>query len=87
MICATLIYRLLFLSGCFSRRARFWPLCSVFGTGLVSLGYARGIKSPSDDMVSYAGEVFYPSAPDQYDAMLLKIVANPGNICRYFDTV
>ena len=49
----------------------FRSLCAVFGTGLLSVGYAGGIESTSDDMVSGTGKILNTAAADQHNAMLL----------------
>jgi hypothetical protein len=44
---------------------------TVFGAGLLSVGYACGIQYTSDDVVSRTGKVFYSAAADQYNTVLL----------------
>ena len=53
----------------------FRSLCAVFGTGLLSVGYAGSIKSTSDDVVSGTRKVLYTAAADQNNRVLLKVVA------------
>ena len=65
----------------------FRSLCAVFGTGLLSVGYAGSIKSTSDDVVSGTRKVLYTAAADQNNRVLLKVVALTRDIACYFDTV
>lgn len=65
----------------------FRSLCAVFGTGLLSVGYAGSIKSTSDDVVSGTRKVLYTAATDQNNRVLLKVVALTRDIACYFDTV
>ena len=53
----------------------FRSLCAVLGTGLLSVGYAGGIKSTSDDVVSGTGKILNTAAADQDNGVLLKVVA------------
>ena len=65
----------------------FRSLGTVFGTGLSSVGYACGIQCTSDDVVSGTGQVLHTAASDEYNAMLLKVVAFTRNVACYFDSV
>ena len=65
----------------------FRSLCTVFGTGLSSLGNTCCIKCTSDDMVSGTRKVLYPAAADQYNAVLLKVVSFTRDVACYFDSV
>ena len=63
------------------------PLRTVLGAGLLPVGYSCSIKSASDNMVSGTGQILDTAAPDQNNAMLLKVVALTRNIARNFDTI
>jgi hypothetical protein len=38
-------------------------------------------------MIANAGKIFYSSAANQYNRVLLKVMTFTGDICRYFDAV
>ena len=65
----------------------FRSLCAVLGTCLKSVVYSGCIKGSSNDVVSYAGKVFYSSASDKNNAVLLEVVTDTRNIRCYLDTV
>ena len=55
-------------------------LCTVLGTGLHTAVNALCIESSADDVVTNAGEVLDTAAADHNNAMLLKVVADAGDI-------
>ena len=62
-------------------------LCAVLGTGLHTSGHALCIESASDDVVTDTGKVLDTAAADHNNAVLLKIVADTGNVCGDFIAV
>jgi hypothetical protein len=45
------------------------------------------VQSAADHVVPDSGQVLYPAPPDQYDGVLLQVVAFPANIGGYFDSI
>ena len=62
-------------------------LRTVFGTGLSSVRYACGIQGAADDMISGTRKIFYSSAADQDNAVLLEVMSLAGNVACYFNAV
>ena len=62
-------------------------LRTVLRAGLAAFGNALGVKRATDDVVTHTGQVLHTSAADQYDAVLLQVVAFAGNVRGYLDTI
>ena len=62
-------------------------LCTVFGTGLHPLCDALSIKGSADNVVTNTRKVPYTAASDKNDAVLLKVVADTGNVRGNFHSV
>ena len=65
----------------------FWPLSAVFGTGLPSVCNTCCIQCTSYDMISGTRKILYSSSTDQYNTMLLKVVAFSWNVACNFDAI
>src|SRR5580765_6893380 len=63
------------------------PLRSIFRTTLLSIRHTDGIESTSDDVVAHARQVLHTTTTYKHDGMLLKVVADTGNICRDFHPI
>ena len=62
------------------RLAGFRTLGTVFGTALAALIDAKTVKGTTDDVVTDTGQILYPTAADEDDGVLLKVVAFPADI-------
>ena len=62
-------------------------LGAVFGAGLKPVSHAGGIKSASDDVISYARKVLYSAASDENNAVFLEVMADSRNVSGHFNTV
>ena len=62
-------------------------LCTVLGTSLIAVSNTLSVESASDDVVTHTGEVLNTSASDENDAVLLKVVADTGDVRSYFVAV
>src|ERR1700722_147940 len=60
-------------------------LRAVTTAGLLAVAHTLGVKRTADYLVSNAGEVTHPAAPDQHDRVLLQVVADAGNVRGHFD--
>ena len=65
----------------------FRSLSAVLRTSLLSVGYACGIKSTSDDVVSGTRKVLNTTTTDQNNGVLLKVMSLTRDIACYFNTV
>ena len=54
---------------------------TVLGPTLFTIRDANGVKGSSNNMIPYTRQVFDTTTPYQHDRMLLKIMANPRDIC------
>src|SRR6185436_6883752 len=59
----------------------------ILRTALLSIRHANGIKSASDDVIAYSGQVLHTAATYEHDRMFLKIVADTGDVGRYFHSI
>src|SRR5918994_2112874 len=55
-------------------------LRAVAAAGLLAVLHALGVQRATDDLVTDAGEVLHPAAADEHDRVLLKIVADTGDV-------
>ena len=62
----------------------FRSLCAVLGTTLHTIGHALRVERTTDDVVTDARQVLHTAATDHNDGVLLKIVADTGDVCGYF---
>ena len=62
-------------------------LSTVLRTTLDPAAYTGGVQGATDDVVTYAWQVFNPAATNQHDAVFLEVVAFTGDVCVYFLTV
>lgn len=51
------------------------------------VGDTGGIQRAAHDVVPDSGKVSYSSAANQYDAVLLQVVADTRDVCSYFDSI
>ena len=58
-------------------------LLTVLGTGLHTAIHTLGIERTADDVVTHAREVLNTAATNQYDAVLLQVVADTRNCLLY----
>src|SRR5918999_473872 len=61
-------------------------LCAVLGARLRAIPDARGVERGSDDLVAHAGEVLDPAPTHEHDRVLLKVVADAGDVSGDFDS-
>ena len=61
-----------------------WTFCAVLRTTLCAVCYASGIKSTTNDVITYTWEVFYTTTTYQYDRVFLKVVSFSWNVGVYF---
>src|SRR5207248_1059340 len=65
----------------------FGPLGSVLRAALFASGDADGVQGTADHVIAHAGQVLDAAAADQHDRVLLQVVADARDVCRYFDPV
>ena len=65
----------------------FTAFCAVFGTALLTVSNALCIKRTTDDVITYTREVTYSTSSDKHYRVLLKVVADTGNVANCFKTV
>ena len=63
------------------------PLRTVLGASLHTTRDALSVEGAANDMVTNTGEILDTAAADHNDAMLLKVVADTGNVSGDFVTV
>ena len=59
-------------------------LRAVKTSALTTIGHAGSIKRTANDMIANAGQVLDTAAADQDNRVLLKVVADAGDVCRTF---
>ena len=64
-----------------------WPLRTVLGTALLSVGNPERIESAANDMVAHTGKVLDTAATNEHYGVLLQVVPNPRDIGCNFYTV
>ncbi len=64
-----------------------FALSTVLGTGLLTSGYAYGIESAADDVVTNTRKILNTAASDEDYAVFLQVMAFARNVSRYFDSV
>ena len=62
-------------------------LCSVLGATLLTVCNTLGIESTTNNMVTYTGQVTNTSTADKNNGVLLKVVADTGDVGRSLHTV
>jgi len=62
-------------------------LGAVFGTALSAIRYAGTIKRAANGVITNTRQVFYATATNQYDRVLLKIMSLATNVAGDFETV
>ncbi len=62
-------------------------LRTVLGTGLATASDTLRIQSTTDNVVTNTGKVLDTTATNQYDAVLLQVVADTRNVRSYLDTI
>ena len=62
-------------------------LSAVLGTSLLAVCNACGIQGTTDDVISGTGKVLDTAAADQYNTVLLQIVALAGNVGSNLNSV
>jgi hypothetical protein len=64
-----------------------WPFRAVFRAASFAVGNAQCIFGAPDNMIPYAGKVFYTAAPDQNYRVFLQIMPDSGDIGGNFGTM
>ena len=59
----------------------------VFRPALFAVLNPHRVQSAAYNMIPYAWQILHAPTPDQNDCVFLQIVADTGNVCRYFDTI
>ena len=62
-------------------------LRSVLGSGLLTIRYARRIKAAAYSVVSHTGQVLHATASDQYNTVLLQVMALTTNVRGHLEPV
>src|SRR5262245_36114375 len=62
-------------------------LCAVLRATLPAILHADGVEGSADDVVADAGQVLHATAANQHDRVLLKVVADTGDVRRDLDAV
>ena len=64
-----------------------FPLGAVLGAALLAVFYAGSIQRTAHDVVTHARKVFHTTAADEYDAVLLKVMAFTGDVGDHLNLV
>src|SRR5215468_5234896 len=62
-------------------------LRSVLRSSLLPISNSDRIKRSANHVVTYTGQILYASATDQYNGVLLQVVANARDISRNLDSI
>jgi hypothetical protein len=65
----------------------FRPFGSILGAPLTPVRHTQGIKSSTHNMIANTWQVLYPATANQYNRVLLKIMADTGNIRGNLDSI
>src|ERR687891_298099 len=60
-------------------------LRAVAAASLLAVADALGVQRAAHDLVADAGEVLHPAATDEHDRVLLKVVADAGDVGGHLD--
>ena len=60
---------------------------AVFGTALLTTGYAYGIECAADNVVTDTWKILNTAASDQNNGVFLQVMAFTRNVSRNFDSV
>ena len=63
------------------------PLRSVLRTSLLAISHADRIERAANHVVTHTGQVLHAAASNKDNRVLLKVVADAGDIGRHLDTV
>src|SRR5215475_8620104 len=69
------------------RYLRFGPLGPVFRTTLLPIRYSGGIQRAANHVIAHAGKILHAAAADQYDRVLLQVMADARNVRSDFNAV
>ena len=64
-----------------------WSFGAILASSLGPSFHTRGIQGAADQVIPDTGKVLHPSAADQYNGVLLKVVTFPGNVGGNFQAV
>src|SRR5438105_661967 len=56
------------------------PLGAVAAARLFPVAHTRRVEGAADDLVTHAGEVLHPAAPDEHDRVLLQVVTDARDV-------
>src|SRR5690554_4631747 len=64
-----------------------WSLRTILGSALLTVFHARCIQCTSNDVVTNTWKILHPATSDQYDRVLLQIVAFSWNVGIHFFSI
>ena len=53
---------------------------AILGASALATVNTQSIQGATHDVISYAREIFYSTAADEYDTVFLEVVTFPGNV-------
>ena len=68
-------------------RTKLRSLGPVLGPALFAILNPHRVQSATYNMIPHARQILHAPTPDQNDCVFLQIVADTGNVCRYFDAI
>src|SRR5260370_3932499 len=69
------------------RRRCLRPLGPILRTSLLAVLHARSVQGSAHDVIPHSRQILYAAPAHQHDRVLLQVVADAGNIRRYFNRI